>query len=792
MAAPTAAPTTTAAATGAAAAGAANVFPFAAEAFEAPFNAAAVVAVDFIVEAEREALPCLHAFCLFMGKTTEAAPLASWALLPRGQNQRNPINKASDSPAAAAAAGAGEGGGEEGKSKETVFVKAELQLPSFSVPPSACESLARESLSFVFVKTNEPLPEKEGGALGGGGPRKEAQSRSSGRQEGNAKAGKKNTNPKTVLPQGDSRTAEMKAGILLLLKEGETIAAPEQVHKTLSTLPGIVSCRCVLRAATPLLSPSLRWMLNPVWLCLKEVRFLPLLPSQSSFASSSFPIQKQEAPVAAEAPPPSPDSGHVPAPPYPRPAPAAAAAGAVVATAGCSSREAAKEECRSLYLARFVLFSQVYETAAKAEEAVAAGERRVEWNLELLSFWGPAAINQNRLRDFLEEEKLQVEVYRQADEEGAAFAAAEPELLAALAATSSSRWKEQKAPLTQATKTRGPMARAKRMRAAANGSKKQTEQQQLLLPPNRSRSGSSNNNSSSSSSVLSVLKPPHGIACFRLNALSSCHATSLCLSTDVLPAAGYTLRKGEGEKSAFLSRTNGPDFLKMGTVLTLSLRLAEPLFQPMPLVLFPSFSSESGNLSNRRCTPAAIQKMNRLFLVASLGSPLASEALEIAESENKTIKELTEKATQSEEEKEGKEEDDFLTGFILEDGECMYSVLEGFAGGKLAKQAENLLKVRGEVGEGKEKVLYNSLLRFSERKYPLNCGIRKLKLPAPLSKVACGWAAFPRDFAGNRLFSSAISKLQMSTFFTRAADLKITDLFLSNAELQAISTLRGD
>lgn len=116
----------------------------------------------------------------------------------------------------------------------------------------------------------------------------------------------------------------------------------------------------------------------------------------------------------------------------------------------------------------------------------------------------------------------------------------------------------------------------------------------------------------------------------------------------------------------------------------------------------------------------------------------------------------------------------------------LYAVLEGLAHGRLAEAAERLLLAAGKDGGETEKLLYNSRLRFSHRRYPMASSLQRLKLVSPLEEVATSRAMLDGSTPGAQSLYSAVSKLQMAALFSRAADLKCHDLFPTSEELECI------
>lgn len=121
----------------------------------------------------------------------------------------------------------------------------------------------------------------------------------------------------------------------------------------------------------------------------------------------------------------------------------------------------------------------------------------------------------------------------------------------------------------------------------------------------------------------------------------------------------------------------------------------------------------------------------------------------------------------------------------------VYAVFEGRAEGRLAEAAELLVAAASDDDGKSTKVLYNSRLRFSDRQYPVIKSLQRLELAAPLPEVASSRLMLNAATADARCFSSAVSKLQMSTFFSRAADLKCHNLFPTDEELRYLRRFVG-
>lgn len=117
----------------------------------------------------------------------------------------------------------------------------------------------------------------------------------------------------------------------------------------------------------------------------------------------------------------------------------------------------------------------------------------------------------------------------------------------------------------------------------------------------------------------------------------------------------------------------------------------------------------------------------------------------------------------------------------------VYSVLEGIAEGRIAEAAELLLSAAGEGDERSSgTVIYNSRLRFSNRRYSIVNSLQRLELVAPLAEIATSKAMLDNKTATARLIVSSVTKLHCATLLKRAADLKCHDLFPTDEELQCM------
>ncbi|KAL8271794.1 hypothetical protein Esti_004303 [Eimeria stiedai] len=730
---------------------------FSPEAHVAPFNSSATLAVEFTLAAEEDTLPCLQAFCTFLGKTHEAPPCSSWSsssstlCTTRGSSASKRCSSAESHeneerrcPSEAEGPGA----------PLSLPVEFELPLAPFSAPPAFCEQLINETITVLLVKTPDPVTDGSQGVQRKEQPLPKGLSK----KDIKEKAGKKGGPPRPVVPQGDMRTAEVKAAPLLLLKDGETMDAPEAAQKTLASLPGIVSLRFGIKATKSLLSPELRILLNPVWLLIKEVRNLPLFPrSSNSVQRASNDASENVHEGAGESTP------------------------AKKGKACCVATEMMRTEPRH-YFARLSLFSRVFETQPVQEELnLHSASGSVCWNFGFLCFWGPAVVDQNELKDFIEEQRLEIELFN--TEENLA------DLTDSEVACAQHTPENRKPVLTQCS--------AKPQKQSGNVNVKKRRGTSTSHRANQGGSGSDSrppaqlfpDDSSGFPNELGApkIKPPHGLACFHLNALSSCRATRLSFSTDVLPVAGFSLVRNEGGKnSTSLCRVNGPDFMKSGTRMVFAIQLAESLFQRLP------FQEEEG-VPSRWWSPVPNQLFNRIFVAAPLNTPLAAALLQLEAREEALINKAiasdnsythaADKAGEREAEERG---NDYLTGFIIDDGEYLYSVLEGLADGRLTEAARVLQASSRENEKKGEKLLYNSRLRFSERRYPPLSASERIETNAPLTTLATSRAALVSRNSSSRPFSSGFSKLQLCTLFARAADLKCNDLFPTSGELNGM------
>lgn len=324
-------------------------------------------------------------------------------------------------------------------------------------------------------------------------------------------------------------------------------------------ISGIVSIRILVKAVKSLLSPELRYLLNPMWLLIKEVRSLPSLHSFSPLSApkgirngvaapsgGEFKKTSEEPHANKESTPPDQTGGISDAPPQ--------------------------------YFARASAFSKVLETQPKAPSVV-SGASFVCWNSGFLCFWGPSLVNQNELKDFIEEQRLEVELHHTTEYSGEA----DPSDLAwALRCTEISKQVSGKNPLKQQQKVEANAA--KKRRATSKPPRSQAGTAQNSGPPEQLLQSPGSNGVNREVEGCPI-RAPYGIASFRLSALASYGATNLSFCADVLPVAGYALRRGEAGKAASICKVNGPDFMKSGTTMTIEIRLAEPLFQSPPFTL---------------------------------------------------------------------------------------------------------------------------------------------------------------------------------------------------------------
>lgn len=229
--------------------------------------------------------------------------------------------------------------------------------------------------------------------------------------------------------------------------------------------------------------------------------------------------------------------------------------------------------------ARVTVLSKLLETQPEAAIAISE-DTCVRWNSGFLLFWGPSVVDQNDLKDFIEEHRMEIEVHHTA--EASAFAA--PLELP---------WNFDSPEVSKQMLVHGPLKQQKSVSHAAR-KRRATAKSQRCRATNAEDSSFSENihsdgsNNITASADITPIRPPHGIATFCLSALGSCGATNLFFCTDVLPVSGYVVRRGEEGEPISISRVNGPDFMRSGTRLTVEISLAEPLFRPRPLAIPPS------------------------------------------------------------------------------------------------------------------------------------------------------------------------------------------------------------
>lgn len=123
---------------------------------------------------------------------------------------------------------------------------------------------------------------------------------------------------------------------------------------------------------------------------------------------------------------------------------------------------------------------------------------------------------------------------------------------------------------------------------------------------------------------------------------------------------------------------------------------------------------------------------------------------------------------------------------VLRNCRLLYGVIEGCANGCLVDAAKLLLRVMKEEKGSGSRLLYNSCLRFTDRRYSVASLAQTIDLRTPLGELVTCRALFDKNNAAALPVLSGLSKLQMATLFTRAADLKCQDLFPTAEELQSI------
>ncbi|CDJ56644.1 hypothetical protein, conserved [Eimeria maxima] len=529
-----------------------------AEAKEAPYNEAAGLAVEFFVTAEKAALGSLQAYCTFLGKIHETGVFSSWS-----SDEEN----GGKGPGCCSQPCEVTGEGEVNSSEECcqlAAVKFALNLTPFSLPATFCEQFTNETITFTVVRTQDSSQD--------GPQRKDAQNKASAKPDGRDKGPKKAGPPRSTIPPGDSRTAEMPVGALLLLRDGESMQPPQRVQETLATTPGVVSLRIGVKAVTSLLSCELRHLLNPVWFLIKDVRYLPLtsqcLQKPQPCDASEDTTENPALPAAATA-----SAGTATAA-----APLASSAAPVSEIKGASSEIKVRGECSSEtkygvdgtseYFARAKVFRRVLETEPRRPIKY-LDTNRVHWDAGFLCFWGPSVEDQNELKDFIEEHRVEIELLNTWDAPGIDQSSLYPDVTAGQCKS-----KAIGRPLLKQPKTStGTPAKGQRVTTKA-------QRYSGINPETPSNQATTNiTNAFLAGPEPASCRPPHGVASFCLCALASCRATHLSFCTDVLPVAGYVARKEEGSETVQLYRTTGPDFMSSGTQISIEIKLAEPLFQ---------------------------------------------------------------------------------------------------------------------------------------------------------------------------------------------------------------------
>ncbi|CDJ68715.1 hypothetical protein ENH_00057850 [Eimeria necatrix] len=528
---------------------------------------------------------------------------------------------------------------------------------------------------------------------------------------------------------------------------------------------------------TSLLSQELRHLLNPVWILIKDVRGLPLLsqPPQQARLNDSPGVPAES--IGAISPSTTPALGAAAA------TAAVPAAPAALSSVPASDIKGARDELQarghslsqaknppeavSQYFARAHAFRTVLETEPK-ELSSASTANAIRWNAGFLCFWGPSAADQNELKDFIEERRFRVELHQAAESSGRTDTSESCSNITDVQyrekATGRMPTKPQKAAAGTPSKARRQTAKSQRsaINPAESGGPSSTS------PPGYV-------NYLPASSDATRLRPPLAVASFCLTALSSCMATHLVFCTDVLPFSGHLVGK-EGSETSQPRHIKGPEFMESGVRMSIEIRLAEPLFK--------------GDVVERS-VPLLLpkQEINRLFLVAPLESRLAKQARQLGE-EDKDRCSSVEKLEGNENKvglaTSGEVEAESLTGFLVEDTRLLYGVIEGCANGCLVDAAKLLLRVMKEEKGSGSRLLYNSCLRFTDRRYSVASLAQTIDLRTPLGELVTCRALFDKNNAAALPVLSGLSKLQMATLFTRAADLKCQDLFPTAEELQSI------
>ncbi|CDJ35262.1 uncharacterized protein EMH_0004020 [Eimeria mitis] len=379
---------------------------------DAPYNEAAALAVEFSITAEKAALGSLQAFCTFLGKVHETGPFSSW---PSKEEREGKSAGCCSLPSETLAREENLDSVEE--CGQAVAVNFELNLTPFSFPATFCEQFIKETLTFTVVRTPDSSQD--------GSQRKDAQTKASAKPDGREKGGKKAGPPRPIIPPGESRIAEMPVAALLLLKDGERMQPPEGIQEALATTPGVVSLRIEVKAITSLLSPALRHLLNPVWFLIKDARHLPLTAQHlqkprpqdvsdgtiENLASAGVAAAADGAGVAAAA-------DFVPVASAATPTPENRGTSSETQFRGDSTSEAKYPADVPLeYFARAHMLRTVLETEPR-RAMPALGANRVRWDAGFLCFWGPSVENQNELKDFIEERRLEIELVNTYDLSG--------------------------------------------------------------------------------------------------------------------------------------------------------------------------------------------------------------------------------------------------------------------------------------------------------------------------------------------------------------------------------------
>ncbi|XP_026191084.1 uncharacterized protein LOC34620259 [Cyclospora cayetanensis] len=555
----------------------------------APYNASAALSVEFSVTADKEALPNVIAYCTFLGRVYDAGSLSSWSLNDvKGSSRGCPAS----TPLCGRRAAEADNQTIPDKDQQLVSADTELPLAPFILPATSVEQFVRDCLSFTVVRTADSE----------GARSKEALAKAPGtRSEGKEKGGRSMVGLRSAIPHGETRMVEMPVAELLLLNEGECVHLPEGMHDILSSLKGIASFRIRVRARNSLLSRELRHLLNPVWLHIKGVRALPPIgppvsqiqcthrTSGETKAATPAPLKKRALGAAARS---AAADSNLPAPPalaeeskclFEEPFERRTSV-----TEGQSKAGAASEGGGPLrYFARARCFSRNLETEPTAPTGP-PDALHVRWNRGFLCFWGPAALSQKELRDFLEEQRLEVRLC--CSEENAGLTNTTESQFGEKAASGKTQGKQPHRPGTAAEPSASAkMATVKHVRDGGNSAATAV----LLDAPAQSLASSTpsdnNGNTMLPECPTSPRSLPYGRAAFCLSALAACGATRLSLSARVLPVlADCTLGGSKSGDSPLAGlRASALDFVTYETRMTLRLRLAEPLFQFVPFILSP-------------------------------------------------------------------------------------------------------------------------------------------------------------------------------------------------------------